>query len=562
MKSPKTSVDRATVNKSPPPGCARRKWFPTVVIAAAVIWWIQRALEVRYTTMSHWLVIVGSAALISGWYLVYGSYSLRVRTMVFSTCWTIALASLAMYRPVYNGEMGIHRWRLRFAAAQDQSLRPVLSGGEIASWQTTPHDYAGFLGNGHWPEVHGVQLERDWRSHPPGLVWRHEIGAGWSAFSIVGNQAITQEQRGDQELVTCYRLDSGEPVWNHADTLRFDPGDLQGSVGGVGPRATPTIDGGKVFTQGATGLVNCLDARTGRVIWSQDTIAETGADLATWGKSGSPLIADGMVLVSVGAPADRGVRDKFNSSLVAYDEMTGKVRWAAGNRRASYASPMITTLASIRQVVMINEGYVTAHRLSDGEILWERSWAVEGDTIESAVQPIPLAGDRVLLCKGYGYGVSLLQVARDAKGKFTAQPVWNPPIIPVMKSKFSNLVVRDGFAYGLDEVLLECIELATGHVAWKQRHHPEFGHGQMMLIGDVMLVSSETGWLTMVEVSPQSYHELASILELDPADVTWNNPAFSAPYWLVRNAREAACYRLPIVSELNVARTESENVTR
>ena len=464
-------------------------------------------------------------------------------------CWLAVFALLAVFKPVYNGDMGIYAWRLRFAATPDQSLATADSKSSISDWRTTPHDYPGFLGLGYWPEVKGVTLDPDWQAHPPELVWRHEIGAGWSSFAIVGNYAFTQEQRGDQELVTCYRLDTGAPVWTHADTARFDPADFQGGLGGIGPRCTPTIVGERVYTQGATGIVNCLEARTGRVVWTHDTIAETGADVTVWGKSGSPLVTDGVVIISVGAPLDLAAREKFHSSLVAYDAESGEVLWAAGSRPASYATPVVATLAGVRQILIVNESYVTAQRATDGKVLWEQPWGSETDTSASCVQPIPLADDRVLLCKGYGVGVSLLQVARDADGHFTAKPVWDPPINPVMKSKFANLALRDGYAYGLDEVLVECLDVATGNIKWKKRRHPEFGHGQLMLVGDKLLVISETGELALVEASPERYHELASIQALDAANVTWNNPAFSAPYVLVRNAREAACYRLPILSD-------------
>ena len=137
---------------------------------------------------------------------------------------------------------------IRFGA--DRSLGAISASDEATDWQTTPRDYPRFLGNGYWAEVGDVQLATDWTTYPPQLVWRHEIGAGWSAFAIVGNYAITQEQRGDDEIVACYRLDNGQVVWTHADATRFDPADFQGGLGGIGPRATPTIHDGKVLTQG------------------------------------------------------------------------------------------------------------------------------------------------------------------------------------------------------------------------------------------------------------------------------------------------------------------------
>jgi outer membrane protein assembly factor BamB len=159
---------------------------------------------------------------------------------------------------------------------------------------------------------------------------------------------------------------------------------------------------------------------------------------------------------------------------------------------------------------------------------------------------VPLDGDRLFLSKGYGVGSSLVAIKRDAAGEFSAEPLWRPAIKRVMKTKMCNVVARDGFIYGLDDVLLECIEADTGAVRWKKRRSPEFGHGQIVLVGNVILVLSETGELALVEASPERYNELASVQVLDDANVTWNNPAFAPPYLLVRNGREAACYRLPL----------------
>jgi outer membrane protein assembly factor BamB len=231
---------------------------------------------------------------------------------------------------------------------------------------------------------------------------------------------------------------------------------------------------------------------------------------------------------------------------VAYDLSTGEKRWAAGNRQASYVSPLEATLAGERQIVMVNEQWVTAHRVEDGAVLWEHPWSSEDDGSATTTQPIPLGCNRLFLSKGYGVGSSLWEVTKDDDGKYSVEPQWDVPIKRVMKTKFSNAVVRDGYVYGLDDALLSCIDAATGEVQWKKRRRNEFGHGQIMLVGDVILVLSETGELALVEATPQEYRELASLQALDPADTTWNTPAFAPPYLLVRNSREAACYRLPL----------------
>ncbi len=526
---------------------SRHRWIPVAIVGAAVAWWLWQRSYAQYQTFNHLVVTFAAIIGVGAWYLRWGGSSWRVRRNIVALVAAAIVGWFVVYQPVYNGAMGVYDWKLRFARAADRELQQLESAGVANDWQTTTQDYPGFLGGRYWAEVHKVNLETDWEAHSPKELWRREIGGGWSSFAIVGDYAVTQEQRGANELVTCYRVTTGEPVWTHSDTARFDPADFQGSLGGIGPRATPTIVGERIFTQGATGLVNCLDARTGRVNWSHDTTEEFGAPVTVWGKSGSPLVVDEMVVINGGAPPKAlSESADYDSSLVAFDVQTGEVRWTAGKRAAAYASPVLADLAGERQIIVVNESWVTSHRASDGKVLWERPWEHENDNSASCPQPIPLDGDRLFLSKGYGVGASLLAIRRDADGKINSEPLWSPPIKKVMKTKFSNVVMREGFVYGLDDVLLECIELETGKIQWKKRRNPEFGHGQIMLMGDTILVLSETGELALVEATPEEYRELASMQVLDDAHVTWNNPAFSSPYLLVRNAREAACYELPL----------------
>ncbi len=245
-----------------------------------------------------------------------------------------------------------------------------------------------------------------------------------------------------------------------------------------------------------------------------------------------------LVVISVGGSDQH--------SLVAYDLETGDVVWHAGNAQSSYASPVLATLAGERQILSVNQDVLTAHRPTDGQILWEHPWPGDSGSSASNSQPVPLPGDRVFLSKGYGIGASLLQINQDEQGHWSARPLWQPAVKTVMKTKLSNVVIRDGFVYGLDDELLSCIELKTGKRRWKKRRGPKIGYGQVMLVGKVLLVLSEQGELVLVEASPKKYRELASRQMLE--GVTWNNPALAGKYLLVRNAEEAACYELPLVS--------------
>src|SRR5262249_39711023 len=155
----------------------------------------------------------------------------------------------------------------------------------------------------------------DWTTHPPRPVWGPQpIGAGWSGFSVVGRRAFTLEQRSDEELVTCYDAQTGKLEWAHADPIRFDS-----VMGGDGPRSTPTSDHGRLYTLGAKGMLNCLDASTCKVVWQKDIVVDNGAEVTTWGISGSPLIYENLVVVSAGGPNGK--------SLVAYDKLTGNRLW-------------------------------------------------------------------------------------------------------------------------------------------------------------------------------------------------------------------------------------------
>jgi outer membrane protein assembly factor BamB len=226
---------------------------------------------------------------------------------------------------------------------------------------------------------------------------------------------------------------------------------------------------------------------------------------------------------------------------VAYDTASGKQAWAAGNRQSSYATPVLTTLAGVRQILSVDEEFLTAHGAADGEELWEFPWPSNSGSSAAAAQPVPLGEDRVLLTKGYGLGAEVIQITRD-DDKFAAASVWKKQ--SVLKNKMSNVLVRDGFAYGLDDVFLQCVDLNDGRQKWKKRRSPSFGHGQMLLVGDAILVLSETGEVILVEVSPKAYRELASLPAIE--GVTWNNPALSGSLLLVRNGEQAACMELPL----------------
>jgi outer membrane protein assembly factor BamB len=509
-------------------------WLAIVGTALAIFWQIQQWQDYKNTG-----VVVA---------VLLAMFGVSVWTLrnTSGTSWRRRARALLVWAPLcivlppgpvkllHNGNVGIVGWRWRWRPTPDELLGSAQSQDARIQWTTTDHDYPAFLGGGYWAEVKGLELDPDWENHPPKLLWKQPIGAGWSGFAIVGDYAITQEQRGQTEMVVCYELRTGRVAWSHGDEVRWDPGG-SGGLGGVGPRATPIVADGRVYTQGATGIVNCIDASTGHVLWSRDTLAEEGASVVMWGKAGSPIVVNDWIVVSVGGSQE--------NSLIAYDRRTGHKAWGAGSRQSSYATPVLTDLHGVQQIVVVNENFITAHNAADGKVLWEYAWPGDSGSNASASQPVPIGNDRLLLTKGYSVPAELIEVKRSAAEEWTAERVWQKP---VLRTKLSNVLIRDGFAYAISDIDLECVDLETGTRKWHSRRRPEVGNGQIMLVGDHIVTLCESGEAVLVDVNPKKYSEAGSFHAIE--GVTWNTPALSGSVLLVRNGEEAAAFELPLRS--------------
>ena len=398
---------------------------------------------------------------------------------------------------------------------------PAVEGGDATALDA--RDWPQFLGPERNNRLRGVRLERDWTMRPPREIWRRPVGPAWSSFAVVDDRAVTQEQHGPEEQVVCYDLATGRKLWQHADSTRYES-----AIAGVGPRATPAIAGDRVFTLGATGILNCLDLAGGAQIWSRDILADNRAEANMWGNSCSPLVLDTLVVVSAGGPDER--------SLVAYHRQTGAFVWGGGTDRAGYSSPRLVNLAGREQILIFNSHSVVAHDPQSGIPLWRQPW----DQVQCVANPLPLPGNRVLVSTGYGIGARLYQVNAAPDGGLTSEIVWRSPRL---KAKFANMVYRDGFVYGLDDGVLVCLDPQDGKRRWKRGR---YGHGQLILIDDVLLIMSESGDVVLVEARPDRHVELARMTVF--AGKTWNPPSFAAPYLLVRTDNEAVCYQLALAN--------------
>lgn len=401
---------------------------------------------------------------------------------------------------------------------------------------------------GDWPEyrgpkrdgiVTGIKLKEPW-DYAPKLVWRQLIGGGYSSFVAANGFLVTMEQRPDdktgeqREWVVCYQATTGRIVWEHSW-----PGIFQEQLGGDGPRATPTIANGDVYALGARGRLVCLAGETGNEKWGVETLE--GNKNIQWAMSGSPLVVDDLVIVNPGAQTE----EQKGQAVRAYDRKTGQLKWAAGNHPAGYASPQLAELDGVRQVLIFDGHGLAGHDLASGSQLWRFAWpTMQGINV---AQPLVLDRTRLVISSGYNVGGALLDIKRDGT-EWKVTEVWRTKS-SVMRSKFCTPVVQGDYAYGLNDGFLECVDLKTGKQLWKDDRKPKkgegYGHGQLLLVDEHLLVLTEFGELVLVKYSTERFFEVGRFDALKRGKKTWCNPTIVGNTVYVRNEEEMAAIQLP-----------------
>ena len=393
------------------------------------------------------------------------------------------------------------------------AVAPVPAAPVVAK---TGADWPGFRGPQRDGVVRGVRIATNWSASPPVELWRRPIGPAWSSFAVHGDLLYTQEQRGNDEVVACYSVTSGKPVWKHRDAVRFWE-----SNAGAGPRGTPTLNDGRVYTLGATGVLNALDAANGAVVWSRNAASDTGAKLPGWGFSSSPLVLDNLIVVATAG------------KLVAYDLATGEPRWYGPDGGSGYSSPQLFTIQGVPQIVLLSGTGATSVSPTDGKKLWEYPLPPSA----RIVQPGLTAEGDVLTHDGEGNEMRRIAVTQGPGGWTVAERWASFGLNPY----FNDFVVHKGHAFGFAGSNLACIDLKDGERKWKGGR---FGNGQLVLLPDqdLLLVLSEEGELALVAATPNQFTELARFPAIKGK--TWNHPVLVGDVLLVRNGEEMAAFRL------------------
>lgn len=446
----------------------------------------------------------------------------------------VAAAALGLALLRVDGVRGdmipVLRWRFSPPPGRPPVPGPA-SGGPVLLDVAAGRDWPGFLGAARDGRIADAALSFDWRRQPPRALWRAPIGAGWSSFAVAGGWAVTMEEDEGGERVTARAARTGEVAWSCVGGARFSHG-----LGGDGPRATPSIADGRVVVLGARGWLACLDGRDGSLVWELDLLERFGlsredeARQLQYGRSSSPLVLDGRVIVPVGGPS---------AGLVAFDLGTGAVQWEGPPRVASYSSPTYARLCGLDQLLIVNEASVSGHALLDGALLWEVPWPGNSSGDANTSQPVVLAEqDGVLVSKGYGGGALRLTLARVADGLQVTERWRNPR---VLRTKFTSVVRHGDHLYGLDDGILSCVALEDGRRVWKDGR---YGHGQVLLAGDALLVSAEDGRVLAVAATPDEPDRVLGQFQALEGKC-WAVPAVADGLLLWRNDEECGAWELP-----------------
>ena len=452
------------------------------------------------------------------------SAGLRRATMVATILFACGVWALLRTNGITGNAASDFAWR--WAQTAEQRLLAHASGEPAALPSPPPAaktgaDWPGFRGPDRNGVIPGVRIETDWSRSPPVELWRRPVGPGWSSFAVRGDLLYTQEQRGGDEVVACYNLTTGEPVWIHRDAARFWE-----SNAGAGPRATPTLSNGRVYTFGATGILNALDAGSGAVVWSRNAGSDAGKKVPDWGFASSPLVAGDVVIVAAAG------------QLVAYDLATGKPRWFGPNGGAGYSSPHLLTIGGVAQILLMSGHGATSVAPADGTLLWEYPWPSDLPIVQPALTS---DGDVLMSVASGAEGIGMRRIAvAQGPGGWTIEERWSSV---GLKPYFNDFVVHNGHAFGFDGSILACIDLKDGKRKWKGGR---YGNGQLVLLPDqdLLLVLSEEGELALVAAAPGQFRELARFPAIQGK--TWNHPVLAGDVLLVRNGQEMAAFRLSL----------------
>jgi outer membrane protein assembly factor BamB len=360
-----------------------------------------------------------------------------------------------------------------------------------------------------WPQWRGPNrdgisketgLMSQWPKGGPPLVWKAKgAGGGYSSMSVSGGRLFTMGLRGDREYVVAFDVASGKEVWAtpHGGAFRNDRGD--------GPRGTPTVDGDRLYVLGGDGDLSCLEAKTGKIVWTMNVLKKFGGSNITWGISESPLVIGEKLLVNPGGSG---------ASIVALNKKDGALIWKSQSDSAGYSSAISLKAGGVDQVVFFTSRRAVGLDVKDGRLLWE--YSRPSNRIANAATPIA-RGNRVFISSDYGTGGGLVEI-KGGDGGLTAEEIY---FTKDMKNHHSSSVLVGDYLYGFSSAILTAMRFDTGEIAWKDR---SVGKGSVVYADGHLYCFSENGVVGLVEATPQGYREKGRF-EIEQGSLpTWTHP--------------------------------------
>ncbi|MBU0608665.1 MAG: PQQ-binding-like beta-propeller repeat protein [Armatimonadetes bacterium] len=398
-----------------------------------------------------------------------------------------------------------------------RSLIAALTVCSLAVGLAAAADWPNFFGptrNGLAPDT---GLNKDWRNNPPPVLWKLPMhDNGFAGPSIADGKAFIIDRDGENDVVKCLKLQDGSEVWRYSY--------VEGGAEDYGyARSTPTYDNGKLYTLSRLGILCCLDATAGRMIWSKSLLRDFGGRHPQWKYAFSPLIDGDRLIVQTGSP--RG-------NVIALDKNNGATLWVSDNTDpAGYATAAIATILGRRQYVIPTGSSFIGVDDQTGRTLWRFPW--ENKCKVNASQPI-IEGNFVFITSGYNIGCALLEITPQG-----AQARWQNRII---SAHFNSPIYYNGYIYSTSDTggALVCMSPQQGQVAWQQRG---FEKGGLLIADEVIIaVAGGTGDVIMCKADPSGYQELGRIKPLGGR--SWSPPVLADGYLLVRNQQALACVKV------------------
>lgn len=390
------------------------------------------------------------------------------------------------------------------------SLSVKAGSGQASDWNQFRGHYRN--GSGTADSEVAVELAQDGQ----GIVWKREIGSGFSEVLVEGNRIYTMfAEKTDSitgwEFVASYDADSGEELWR----TQIDSVFIDVDGWGDGPRSTPAMDGGFLYCFSGHGKLLAVSAADGSIRWTIDFVRQFNSKLPRWGYSASPVILNDMVIMELGGDEGR--------AFAAFNKQDGELIWTGGEGEAMYASPITAEINGQRQIIFANGRRLYSYNES-GDTLWTYQMPI-GNPMAS---PLFIAPASIFVSANNGSGSFLLDVEQQGANEVFASSA--------MKNDWSSSVYRDGYIYGFNLASLQCISVEDGQKMWHKRG---FGKGNLILVGDKLVVLSDQGELSLVEAGPDGFQELGSLAVLDGR--SWTAPSYAGGRVYVRNHTHMAC---------------------